>query len=268
MAQAQQAISPPHRLDFLETLRKDRWWVEPALVFLGLTVFFSWLTVSAFLDKWEFEIGPYLSPVYEPKLAGAFDAFWFSPALLILWIPAGFRMTCYYYRRAYYRSYFLSPPGCGVGDLGKSYKGESRFPLILQNAHRYFMYGALVFVVLLWYGAIRSFYNTDAMIDGQAAETGIGIGLGSLVLVLNAFLLMMYTFSCHSLRHLVGGGLDCFSCTKWTRARKRVWDYVSLWNQSHRFWAWTSLVGVLSTDLYIRLVANGHITDINTWSGF
>jgi hypothetical protein len=99
-------------------------------------------------------------------------------------------------------------------------------------------------------------------------ETGFGIGLGSMVLVLNAFLLMMYTFSCHSLRHLVGGGLDCFSCSKWTRTRKRVWDYVSLWNQSHRFWAWTSLVGVLATDLYIRLVANGHITDPNTWSGF
>jgi hypothetical protein len=258
MAQAQ-AVRPPHRLGFLETLRKDRWWVEPVLVFLGLTVFFGWLGVSSFLDKWEFEIGPYLSPVYEPKLAGTFDAFWFSPAFLIVWVPAGFRATCYYYRRAYYRSYFLSPPACAVGDAGKSYKGESRFPLILQNAHRFFMYGALVFVVLLWIGAIRAFYDPD---------DGWGIGLGSVVLVVNAFLLMMYTFSCHSLRHFVGGGLNCFSCSNLARTRKRVWDRVSLWNARHRFWAWTSLIGVAGTDLYIRLVANGHITDPNTWSSF
>lgn len=258
MAQAE-AVRPPHKLGFLETLRKDRWWVEPALVFLGLTLFFGWLTVSAFLDGWAFEIGPYLSPVYEPKLHGSYDALWFSPALFILWVPAGFRVTCYYYRRAYYRSYFLSPPACAVGDAGKSYKGESGLPLILQNMHRFFLYGALLFVVLLWIGAVRGFHDPDE---------GWGIGLGSAVLVMNAFLLMMYTFSCHSLRHLLGGGLNCFSCSNVTRARKRLWDYVSLWNQSHRFWAWTSLIGVLGTDLYIRLVANGHITDPNTWSGF
>ncbi len=258
MAQAQ-AAEPPHRLGFLETLRKDRWWVEPALIFVGLSLYFGWLTVSGFLDKWDFEAGPYLSPVYEPKLHGPFDVFWFSPAFFIIWGPAGFRLTCYYYRRAYYRSFFLSPPACAVGDLSKSYKGEARLPLILQNAHRFFVYVALIFVPLLWIGAIRGFHDPDE---------GWGIGLGSLILVLNAFLLMMYTFSCHSVRHLVGGGLNCFSCSALTRTRKRVWDYVSLWNERHRMWAWISLIGVVSTDVYIRLVADGTITDPNTWSNF
>lgn len=258
MAQAQ-AVSPPHRLGFLDTLRKDRWWVEPVAVFVGLSIFFGWLAVSAFLDKWEFEIGPYLSPVYEPKLHGAFDAVWFSPAFFAIWGPVGFRATCYYYRRAYYRSYFLSPPACAVGDFAKRYSGEARLPLILQNLHRFFMYVALVFVPLLWIGAIRGFHHPDE---------GWGIGLGTIFLVVNAFLLMMYTFSCHSVRHLVGGGLDCFSCSAWTRTRKRVWDYVTAWNERHRLWAWVSLVVVIATDLYIRLVANGHITDPNTWSGF
>lgn len=267
MAQAQ-AVRPPHRLGFLATLRKDRWWVEPALVSLGLAVFFGWLTVSAFLDKWDFEVGPYLSPIYEPKLHGAFDAFWFSPAFFILWGPGGFRMTCYYYRRAYYRSYLMSPPACAVGDLSRKYSGEARFPLILQNAHRFFMYVALVFVPLLWIGAINGFYNGEEIIDGVAVETGWGVGLGSMLLVVNAFLLMMYTFSCHSFRHLIGGGVNCFSCSKLTRTRKRLWDYVSLWNERHRMWAWVSLIGVVGTDVYIRLVANGHITDPNTWSGF
>ena len=258
MSQTEAARSP-HRLGVLATLRQDRWWVEPAVVFLGLTVFFGYLTVSAFLDGWAFEIGPYLTPIYEPKLHGEFGVWWFSPALLILWGPAGFRLTCYYYRRAYYRSYFLSPPGCAVGDALKSYDGESRFPLVLQNAHRFFMYVALVFVPLLWIGAIKGFHDPDA---------GWGVGLGSWFLVVNAFLLMMYTFSCHSFRHFIGGGLDCFSCSLLTKARKRVWDRVSIWNNQHRLWAWTSLIGVVGTDVYIRLVANGHITDPNTWSSF
>jgi hypothetical protein len=258
MAQAQ-GVSPPHRLGLLATLRKDRWWVEPAVVFVGLAGFFGYLIVSAFLDEWEFEIGPYLSPVFEPKLHGVYDVWWFSPALLVLWGPAGFRATCYYYRRAYYRSFFVSPPGCAVGDIARPYSGEARFPLILQNAHRFFMYVALVFVVFLWIGAIRGLHDPDE---------GWGLGLGSAFLVVNSFLLMMYTFSCHSFRHLVGGGLNCFSCSALNRSRKRAWDYVTGFNERHRFWAWTSLIGVVATDVYIRLVANGHITDPNTWSNF
>jgi hypothetical protein len=258
VAQAQ-AISPPHRLGFLATLRRDPWWIEPGLVAVGLTVFLGYLAVTAFLDGWAFEIGPYLSPVFEPKLHGEFDVWWFSPALLILWGPVGFRATCYYYRLAYYRSYFLSPPACAVGDFQRKYSGETRFPLILQNIHRYFMYVALVFVPILWIGAVRGFHDPDE---------GWGVGVGSGLLVLNAFLLMMYTFSCHSFRHFIGGGIDCFSCSAWSRTRKRVWDYVSLWNQDHRLWAWSSLIVISLTDVYIRLVANGHITDPNTWSGF
>lgn len=268
MAQLDRTVSPPHKLGFLRTLRTDAWWFEPALIAVGLSVFLGYLTVSAFLDGWAYEIGPYLTPVFEPKLAGTYGAWYLSPALFILWVPVGFRATCYYYRRAYYRSYLLSPPACAVGDAAPKYGGESGFPLVMQNLHRFFMYGALVFVVLLWIGAIRGFYNTEGIIDGQAAETGWGIGLGSIVLTINATLLMMYTFSCHSFRHLVGGGLNCFSCSRVNRARKSIWDRVSAWNESHRTWAWASLMWIVFTDVYIRLVANGHITDPNTWSGF
>ena len=259
MARAETAISRPHKLGFLATLRSDGWWVEPAIVAVGLSVFLGYLTITAFIDGWHYEIGPYLSPVFEPKLHGPYDAWYFSPALLILAIPVGFRATCYYYRRAYYRSYFLSPPACAVGDFQRKYSGEQRLPLILQNLHRFFMYGALVFVPLLWYGAIKGFHDP---------VEGWGIGVGSLILCINAFLLMMYTFSCHSFRHFIGGGLNCFSCSAWTRARKSLWDRVSVWNINHRLYAWTSLVFIVFTDLYIRLVANGHITDPNTWDTF
>jgi hypothetical protein len=254
-----QAAAAPHRRGFRSTLRTDAWWVEPALVFVSLAVFFGWLTISIFLDQWAFEIGPYLSPVFEPKLIEANDSIFISPAMIVLLGPVPFRATCYYYRRAYYRSFFLSPPACAVGDVGRSYKGETRFPLIMQNLHRFFLYAALVFVPILWYGAIHGFYDSDE---------GWGIGVGSILLVVNAFLLMMYTFSCHSLRHLVGGGLNCFSCSKWKRSRYQAWEYVTRWNERHRMWAWISLIVIVATDLYIRLVANGHITDLNTWSHF
>ena len=258
MAQAK-VVSPPHKLGFLATLRTDAWWIEPAVTAISLAIFFGWLGVSVFLDRWDFEAGPYISPVFEPKLFEANSSIFITPALVVLLGPIPFRATCYYYRRAYYRSWFMSPPACAVGDAARKYSGDTAIPFWFNNLHRFLVYVALVFVVLLWIGAIRGFHDPDQ---------GWGIGLGSLVLSVNAFLLMMYTFSCHSIRHLVGGGLDCFSCSAWTRARKRVWDYVSLWNVNHRLWAWTSLVWIVFTDVYIRLVANGNITDPNTWSGF
>lgn len=240
------------------TQRADRWWIEPLLVVLGLGGFIVYSTISGFFWTDDIEIGPYLTPMYEPHFDPGWRPGWFSPAIFILWAPLGFRATCYYYRRAYYRSFFLTPPACAVQGIAPGkYTGE-RGLLLIQNLHRFFMYVALVFNVILWVGAVRSYYH-----DGD-----IGVGLGSIILTVNAFFLMMYTFSCHSLRHFIGGGLDCFSCSAYTRTRKRVWDYVTAFNEHHRFWAWTSLIWVAGTDLYIRLVASDTITDPNTWSGF
>ena len=87
MAQAERTVTAPHRLGFLATLRHDRWWVEPALVAVGLTIFLGYLTISAFLDQWAFEVGPYLTPVFEPKLAGISDVFWFAPAAFCYYLP-------------------------------------------------------------------------------------------------------------------------------------------------------------------------------------
>jgi hypothetical protein len=61
----------------------------------------------------------------------------------------------------------------------------------------------------------------------------------------------------------VGGRLDCFSCA---RTQKGAFDKVSTWNEDHKKWAWMSLFSVAIADIYIRLVANGVITDPNTWS--
>lgn len=213
-----------------------------------LTVFGIYSTWRAFSNA-DFLVEPYLSPFYSPYLLASW---WpLSPALLILWAPLGFRATCYYYRKAYYRSFFMAPPGCAVRPLARegSYAGETKFPFILQNLHRYFFYAASVILLFLWIDALHAFKFED----------GFGIGVGTIVLVINAFLLSMYSLTCHSFRHLVGGKLDVFSKCP---TRFRIWGKISVWNEHHMSWAWVSLFSVALADLYVFLLAKGVITDI------
>ena len=101
---------------WFNTTRRDNWWIEPLFVVIGLTAFGVYSTFSAVFWQSHFEHGPYLSPFYEPLLL--FDWWQFSPAILILWAPLGFRATCYYYRGAYYKAFFLNPPACAVTTAG------------------------------------------------------------------------------------------------------------------------------------------------------
>jgi len=245
------------------TLRTDRWWQPPLISFTVLSAFVIYATWAAFVNG-DYYYKPYISPFYSPCLAhvcgaktihGAsgvphlslFGPWWaISPALIILIFPLGFRMTCYYYRRTYYRSFWLSPPACAVAEPHKSYSGETRFPLILQNVHRYFFYAGLVFNSILTYDAVLAFRNHD----GQWGH----VGVGTAVLVVNAALLWMYSLSCHSCRHIIGGRLKHFSKHP---VRFRMWGYVSKLNQKHMQLAWASLIFVALTDLYVRLVASG-----------
>ena len=246
MAQSRTAIG------FGRTMRRDAWWLELIPVVIVLGGFGIYATVRAFEGAY-YEWGPYLSPFYSP-LIDQHHRWWpFSPAILILGGPLGFRATCYYYRKAYYRAFFLDPPACAVGESRPHrYSGETRFPFILQNLHRYFLYVALIFLIILWYDAVRAFW-----FDGH-----FGIGVGSLVLLANIVLLSFYTFSCHSLRHIVGGKLDCFSCVTLGGPRHTAWRWTSFLNEHHMLFAWLSLFSVGLADLYIRLVATGTILDL------
>ena len=241
---------------FGRTARRDLWWVQPLAVFLGLSAFIVYATWAA-LEGTHYRFGPYLSPLYSPELFGDPIHAWFggkpawypdwllfSPALLILWAPGGFRVTCYYYRGAYYKAFWADPPSCTVGEPRKSYWGERSFPLILQNTHRYFLYLALLFVVILAHDAWNAFW-----FDGK-----FGMGVGSLVLVINVVLLGGYTFGCHSLRHRVGGALNRLAGSP---ARAAVYDCVSCLNRRHMTWAWFSLFWVAFTDVYVRLCSMG-----------
>jgi hypothetical protein len=239
-------------IGFGKTMRRDAWWLELIPVVIVLGAFGIYATVRAFEGAY-YEWGPYLSPFYSPLIDPQHRWWPFSPAILILGGPLGFRATCYYYRKAYYRAFFLDPPACAVGESrSHRYSGETRFPFILQNLHRYFLYLALIFLIILWYDAVRAF-----SFDGS-----FGIGVGSLVLLANIVLLSFYTFSCHSLRHIVGGKLDCFSCVAFGGPRHTAWRGASFLNEHHMLFAWLSLFSVGLADLYIRLVASGSIHDL------
>jgi hypothetical protein len=233
------------------TQRRDPWWVEIAPVVAVLGLFGLYATFRAF-EGTDYEWGPYLSPFYSPLIDPEHRWWPFSPALLILAGPLGFRVTCYYYRKAYYRAFFLDPPACAVGEGRRHYRGETKFPFILQNVHRYFLYMALIFLLVLGYDAVRSFFFED----------GFGVGVGSIVLTVNVILLGLYTVSCHSLRHLVGGRLDCFSCGAASEARGAFWRRISSLNERHMLFAWLSLFSVAAADLYVRAVARGVIRDL------
>lgn len=248
------------------TARKDVWWIRPLAVFAVLSAFIVYATWAAFQGT-HYAAGPYLSPFYSPLLFGDPAHAWFgtspqwwpvflpfSPALLILWAPGGFRLTCYYYRGAYYRSFWADPPACAVGEPRKKYLGENSFPLILQNVHRYFLYLAVIFVFILLYDAWKAMWFVNA-----AGEKSFGVGVGTIVLASNAVLLGLYTFSCHSFRHLIGGFRDQLSAAP---VQQKAYNCASCLNRRHMYWAWMSLFSVAFADIYVRLVSMGIWTDI------
>ncbi|MEC9273422.1 MAG: succinate dehydrogenase, partial [Candidatus Neomarinimicrobiota bacterium] len=208
-------------ISLFNTQRSDRWWFEPLWTgfgFLCFVIYTTWAMLQGDYYWWSAGVegfGGYLSPFYSPLIfinpiangAAPMDHSWFgswpewwpniipaSPAILILAGPLSFRMTCYYYRKFYYRSYFMSPPGCSVkGIRNKKYKGETAL-LIFQNLHRLTLYIAIGIIFILSYDAILSFFQGGKF----------GVGVGSIILTINPILLFGYTFGCHALRHLSG----------------------------------------------------------------
>ncbi|HZW08366.1 MAG TPA: hypothetical protein VFF69_00545 [Phycisphaerales bacterium] len=260
---------PQRRLG--QTARRDRWWIQPLVVFSVLSAFVVYTTWAAFQGEHYFAhegSAHYLSPFYSPLLVGqegeprwfATDkpGFWpdwapFSPAFLILLGPGLMRFTCYYYRGAYYKAFWLDPPACTVGEPRKGYRGENSFPLIMQNIHRYIFYPAAAFVLILLYDGIRAFFFST-----PGGGTRFGVGLGSVVLLTNAVLLGGYTFGCHCARHQIGGYLNSLSRRP---IRAKCYACVSALNKRHMTWAWVSLFWVAFSDIYVRLLSMGYFHD-------
>jgi hypothetical protein len=275
------------------TQRIDNWRLEPILTVFALGLFILYATYRAFQNGF-FEVHgtQYISPFYSPYFPHVFNALgihlngietilpggglgWLiSPALFILWVPAGFRMTCYFYRRTYYRSFFTAPVACAVDAQpktplikllgeGRKYMGERLFPMVLMNLHRYFFFIAAAFILIHVYDTFSSFF--------LPGYSGIRVGMGSLIFVIDLVLLSMYTFGCHSWRHLLGGKIDCFSSCPVNEARHHAWTRQSVLNEHHMFFAWVSMFWVAFADFYIAQLSKGVWTDIvfysSTWKG-
>ncbi len=269
------AFTLPRQQGFGATRRTDIWWLQPLGVFVGFSLFIIYSTWAAFQGThstayWCDQGGAnYLSPFYSPPLFatpgapghatppsifGTEPSWWpsflpFSPGFFIMWIPAGFRFTCYYYRGQYYKAFWLDPVACTVGEPRKTYLGERYLPLILQNVHRYFFYLAFLFILVLSRDAWDGLWFVGA--DGAKH---FGVAVGSLVLIVNVVLLALYTLGCHSFRHLIGGFLDSKSKAPTCAS---LYNCASCLNRKHGNWAWYSLFWVGFTDIYIRLCATG-----------
>jgi hypothetical protein len=246
------------------TLRTDTWRRAPFGTAAILLFFIGYTVVRLFMNKYYFVADyHYLTPVYSPCLSQAcpaeaadfgrpLPAFPSGVPLAILVIPilAGFRTTCYYYRKAGYRSLWFSPQACAVAEPHARYTGERRFPLMLMNYHRYFFVLASLLLLVNAYDAIKAFHGEDG---------GFGIGLGTVIMVVNVVMLGLYSLSCHACRHIVGGRLRHFSKHP---LRYRLWTWVSRLNPQHGTYAMASLVTVILTDAYIMAVSAGWISDL------
>jgi hypothetical protein len=246
------------------TLRTDRWWMSPLLNAAALGSFLLYATVRLFWDRSYFvEDFHYIAPFYSPCLSnncvpgtsplgtpiGSLPA-WASPAMIILLLPGGFRATCYYYRKSYYRAFWFSPPACAVAEPHKTYTGETRFPLVFQNMHRWFFYAAVLVGLVLTYDAVEAFHGEDG---------GFGIGLGTVILWINVVLIWAYTLGCHSCRSITGGRLNHFSKHP---IRYAAWGWVGKLNARHMQFAWITLGSLVATDAYIGLVSAGVFGDL------
>nr|WP_026118387.1 hypothetical protein [Nocardiopsis salina] len=251
------------------TLRTDRWWLGPVLTTLGLAAFVFYATARVFQQD-HYWVGEhhYLTPFYSPCLAAQCvpEASLFGRlpvefpplvpyALLSLPILLLFRVTCYYYRKAYYRSIWQAPTACAVQEPHRTYTGETRPLMLGQNGHRYFFYlvGAIT-LINTWDMAVPFFHGSDG---------GFGVGLGNLIMFVNVLMLWGYTLGCHSCRHVMGGRLKSFGKRP---VRYWLWSRISVLNSRHMLFGWLSIATLMTTDFYISLVASGTITDLRLFN--
>jgi hypothetical protein len=272
----------PQVRPFGQTKRTDAWWAQPGAILIGLLAFLIYGTWAAFTGQHYYFHGDagqnYLSPFFSPLIFdmkgnqsghawfSGIPAWWptflfFTPAVFVLWAPAGFRFTCYGFRGHYYKGVWGDPPSCAVGEpgfRGKNYRGEAKWPLLIQNAHRYFLY---VIVILLAVKCYDTFHQFLFLKDAHNPASGhtFGIGLGTLILFVEPILLALYVFGCHSFRHLVGGRFDELSKQG---PRKPVYDCVTCLNRKHMLWGWASLLWIMGADVYVRLCSMGILSDL------
>jgi len=276
----------PMKKGFGATDRVDDWWKGPTAMAAYLGIMIVYATWRGFMeaDFWVFEefgrsagtqtmaiesegshvLSPLFSPLIYPDENSWIprQLWWMSPAMFILIFPAGFRGTCYYYRKAYYRAFMQQPTGCAVSKPWNEYSGENGL-LVVQNLHRYFLYAALAYLPILSYDVWLSVNFHDPVSHAHS----YGVSMGSLVLAVNVIALGGYTFGCHAFRHLVGGGADLWTRGSRSTLRYQMWRLSTWFNEHHKDWALYSLFIVMFADFYIYACTMGWWTEVILWGG-
>ncbi len=241
------------------TDRRDGWLGQPfvmALALVALMVYTGWrlLVMDGDIHYDDHRVTSPFSPDVL-HLSGLTEyPGWLNSAILILWLPFGFRGTCYYMRRVYYRSFFASPVACWVDepDINKKigYAGERRL-FIFNNLHRYFLYAAIAILLFKWWDVVHSCtLGMDSFLTSQHCP-------GHRIVPAHHVCDVVSRVQAPRRRRSDrwNGGLSSL--------RGRLFALVSSprLNQSHGFWFWTSLGFVFIGDLFVMAVANGTIPE-------
>ena len=253
---AEAVSAPPSETKPPSQVTSAPWWAYSAFFMGSQTLFGIYVMLVVLFDFRNAFADPYLSPFFSPLLpAATVGALLISPGIYIVWSPLLFRASCYYYRKSYYRAFF-APPACAKAPPTMlqriKYRGETSLPWIFNNLHRFFLYTAIINVAFLLVDFLHAF---------QQGDGHLMIGVGTIILGVNVVMLSAYTFGCHAFRHMVGGSLDCYSCSWTARRRRSLWQQVTALNERHGFFALVSLFTVWGADIYVRLYIHGIIFD-------
>ena len=216
----------------------------------------------AALQNKYYTFGPYISPFYSPEIFGDSPHAWFgpkpswypsflpfSPALFILWIPGLFRFTCYYYRGAYYKSFWADPPACAVGEPRKSYLRRAQLSADPAEFSPLFSAALLHRLGIPGLRRYEAFWFPD----------GFGIGVGT-------HRARRQRRSCSAAMSSAATRSATWSAAAFDRisehpVRHKLYDCVTCLNGNHKKWAWASLFSVGFADIYVRLCAMGIWSD-------
>ena len=218
-------------------LRRDNWRLAPTVQALGLLAFVAYATWAAFRNA-NYYVGlvegrNYLSPFYSPCIASNCppavrwgpitpSGWTITPAILILIFPLGFRLDLLLLPQGVLPLLLALPAGVRrrrrrvdqAGGCATSTSGETRFPLIMQNIHRYFWYFAVVFAGCSPGTRSRRSASPTASAWGSAPSSSSSTPCSSGPTPLG----------CHSCRHLCGGGL----VKRFSKAKGRHWFWKNI----------------------------------------
>jgi hypothetical protein len=258
------AEQPAHPSTTFSTWRLDNWWAQPLSLVVALTAFVVYSMFRVFemrenpvvaLEGFYHYQSPFVAMDFTwliPASVATAAPYLAYPGVILLPFPAGFRFTCYYFRRAYYRSFVARPAACSTeANRNPDYKGETKI-MIFQNLHRYFFYATFILLVLHIVAWVMDVFHGG----------GVYVGVGTLLLLIDIVLLAGYVLGCHAFRHLIGGRVDCFSCSSVNEGAHTMWGGVSKLNQKHAFYALASMISIVVADFYLRWIGIHQVTTV------